>query len=71
MPLISLFVPQGGWASAQWILSQNIDPTGKIAVNAIKYGHFISAIIDFLIVSFCRFYHDQIPGRQATCFRAN
>jgi len=62
MPVISLLVPQGGWASAQWVLSQSMDASGKITVNAIKYGHFISAIIDFLVISFVVFIMTKFLG---------
>lgn len=62
MPVFSLFIPQGGWASAQWIISQSVDTTGKITINAIKYGHFISAIIDFLVISFVVFIMTRFLG---------
>lgn len=62
MPFISLLVPQGGWASAQWVLSQSIDASGKVTVNAIKYGHFISAIIDFLVISSVVFIMTKFLG---------
>ncbi len=62
MPFISWLVPQGGWASAQWILSQSADSSGRLTVNAIKYGHFISAIIDFLVISFVVFIMTKFLG---------
>jgi len=62
MPMISLVIPQGGWASAQWVLSKSVDASGQVSLNAIKYGHFISAIIDFLLISFIVFVMTKFLG---------
>jgi len=46
MPIISLVMPGGSWREA------------KIAItpkSAILYGHFLGAVIDFLIISFVLF----------------
>jgi large conductance mechanosensitive channel len=52
MPIIGLVLPAGDWREAQFVLSRTIDAAGKVSVNAIKYGDFFGAIIDFLIISF-------------------
>jgi len=46
MPVIGLFLPGGDWREAKIVLSQS---------NAIHYGHFIGAIIDFLVISLVLF----------------
>lgn len=55
MPVISLFLPGGAWREAKYVLSSNTDAAGKVVENAILYGHFIGAVIDFIIVSFVLF----------------
>lgn len=52
MPPIALIMPPGDWRQAQIQLSQAKDADGKVTVNAIKYGHFAGAMIDFVIISF-------------------
>ena len=55
MPVIGLVMPAGDWKNAQFVLTQGVDTTGNPTVNAIKYGHFLSAIIDFVIIAFVVF----------------
>ena len=55
MPLIALILPAGDWRDAQIVLSQSTDAAGKLTINAIKYGHFIGALIDFVCISFVVF----------------
>ena len=55
MPMISIVLPAGDWRDAQIVLSHSTDATGKITVNAIKYGHFLGALIDFICISFVVF----------------
>ncbi|HVR37823.1 MAG TPA: large conductance mechanosensitive channel protein MscL [Thermoanaerobaculia bacterium] len=45
MPILGLFLPAGGWRQAK------IDFFG----SPILYGHFIGAVVDFLIVSLVLF----------------
>jgi large conductance mechanosensitive channel len=71
MPIISCVLPEGGWASAQWIISQSIDSTGKVTINSIKYGHFISAIIDFLVISFVVFVMTKFLGVRQSSLTKN
>ncbi|MBA3857200.1 MAG: large conductance mechanosensitive channel protein MscL [Cyanobacteria bacterium PR.3.49] len=52
MPPIALVMPPGDWRQAQIELSKAKDADGKVTVNAIKYGHFAGAMIDFVIISF-------------------
>ncbi len=55
MPFISLVLPGGEWRSARLILSQATGPDGTEVVNAINYGSFMGAVIDFTIVAFVVF----------------
>jgi large conductance mechanosensitive channel len=55
MPPIALVMPPGDWRQAQIELSRAKDADGKVTVNAIKYGHFLGATIDFVIISFVVF----------------
>ncbi|MFH1257783.1 MAG: MscL family protein, partial [Candidatus Micrarchaeota archaeon] len=48
MPIISLVTPGGDWKSWQIVLSTASDGT---VTNAIKYGDFMGAFIDFLMVA--------------------
>lgn len=52
MPPIALVMPPGDWREAQIELSKAQGADGKTTVNAIKYGHFIGAIVDFVIIAF-------------------
>ncbi len=62
MPFFSSILPAGNWTSAQFILSKSTDITGATIVNAIKYGHFIGSIIDFLVISFVAFILTRFLG---------
>jgi large conductance mechanosensitive channel len=55
MPIVGLVMPAGDWRAAQFVLSQSKDANGAITVNAIKYGDFIGATIDFTIIAFVVF----------------
>jgi len=55
MPLIGLFLPGGNWREAKIVLSSATDASGKVTENAILYGHFLGALLDFLIISFVLF----------------
>lgn len=55
MPVIGLFLPGGNWREAKVVLSRATDATGKITENAVLYGHFIGAVLDFLVISFVVF----------------
>ena len=55
MPVIGIVMPAGDWKSAQIVLSQTVDAAGATTVNAIKYGHFLGAVIDFIIIAFVVF----------------
>ena len=53
MPVVGLIMPAGDWRDAQIILSTSPpDAAGKVTVSALKYGHFISSVIDFVIIAF-------------------
>lgn len=51
MPAIAVVMPPGDWREAQIELSRGKDANGKVTVNAIQYGHFVGAIVDFVIIA--------------------
>ena len=55
MPPIATVMPPGDWRQAQVELSRAKDADGKVTVNAVKYGHFAGAMVDFVIISFVVF----------------
>jgi large conductance mechanosensitive channel len=55
MPIVGLVLPKGDWREAQFVLSRATDPTGKISVNAIKYGDFVGNVVDFIVIAFIVF----------------
>ncbi|MFH0971525.1 MAG: large conductance mechanosensitive channel protein MscL [Candidatus Micrarchaeota archaeon] len=48
MPIIAMLTPGGDWKSWEIVLSRAADGT---VANSIKYGDFLGALIDFLIVA--------------------
>ena len=52
MPLISMAIPGGAWRDAKYVLS--LKPDGS-AANALTYGTFIGAVVDFVIIAFVVF----------------
>ena len=52
MPLISMIIPGGAWRDAKFVLS--LKPDGTVA-NAVTYGQFFGAIVDFVIIAFVVF----------------
>ena len=52
MPLISTIIPGGAWREAKFVLS--LKPDGTVA-NAVTYGTFAGAVVDFVIVAFVVF----------------
>lgn len=55
MPPIATVLPPGDWREAQIVLSKATDATGKVTVNAIKYGHLAGAMVDFTMISLAVF----------------
>ena len=55
MPVIGLLLPSGDWRQAKFVLKTATDAAGKTTENAILYGHFIGAVVDFVIISFVVF----------------
>jgi large conductance mechanosensitive channel len=55
MPIIGVFLPGGNWREAKIVLSRTTDAAGKVVENAILYGHFMGAILDFIVISFVVF----------------
>ena len=41
MPIITFFIPGGGWRDAVWMI-------GSIQLSI---GHFVGAVIDFLVIA--------------------
>lgn len=60
MPAVGMVMPAGDWRAAQFVLSQSKDATGAITVNAIKYGDFIGALVDFCIIAFVVFVFTKL-----------
>jgi large conductance mechanosensitive channel len=52
MPVIGLLVPGGAWRDLKYVLRVNPDGTPG---NALTYGAFIGAVVDFVIIAFCVF----------------
>lgn len=52
MPIIGLLIPGGAWRELKWVLTMKPDGTPG---NAVTYGQFVGAIVDFVIISFCVF----------------
>lgn len=48
MPLIGMLIPGGAWREAQIVLGTKMDGTPG---NAVTYGQFIGAMVDFVIVA--------------------
>ena len=57
MPLIGLVTGGGNVADLKWVLSEAVivDGVETVPENAVLYGAFIQAIIDFLIIALCIF----------------
>lgn len=55
MPVVGLILPGGGWREAKVVLTSTTDASGKVVENAILYGRFLGAVIDFIIISFVVF----------------
>ena len=55
MPIIALALGGGDWRSAAIELGKKTGSDGKVTVNAITYGHFLGAAIDFVIIAFVVF----------------
>lgn len=52
MPIIGLLIPGGAWRDLKWVLTMKADGTPG---NAVTYGQFVGAVVDFVIVAFCVF----------------
>lgn len=52
MPLIGLLIPGGAWRELKYVLRMNPDGTPG---NALTYGAFIGAVVDFAIITLCVF----------------
>jgi len=52
MPVIGMAIPGGAWREQKIVLSTN--PDGTVA-NAITYGSFLGAVVDFAIIAFVIF----------------
>ncbi len=52
MPVIGVLIPGGAWRDLRFVLTTKPDGT---AANAITYGQFMGALVDFVIIAFCVF----------------
>lgn len=48
MPLIGMLIPGGAWREAKIVLGTKLDGTPG---NAVTYGQFIGALVDFVIIA--------------------
>ena len=53
MPVIGVLIPGGEWRTLSLVLSAR--PDGSPA-NAITYGSFLGAVVDFVIIALCVFF---------------
>jgi large conductance mechanosensitive channel len=61
MPLVALAMPSGDWRAGAIVLRQAADVKDNVS---LKYGDFLGAVIDFLIVAFVLFLIiSQLVGR--------
>ena len=52
MPLIGLIIPGGAWRELKFVLTTKPDGT---PANAVTYGQFVGALVDFVIIAFVVF----------------
>jgi large conductance mechanosensitive channel len=52
MPLVGILIPGGEWRDLKWVITMKPDGTPG---NAIAYGAFLGAAVDFVIISFVIF----------------
>ncbi|MBI1798069.1 MAG: MscL family protein, partial [Candidatus Eisenbacteria bacterium] len=52
MPIIGLAIPGGEWRTLKLVLSSRLDGS---PANAITYGAFLGAVVDFVIIALCVF----------------
>ncbi len=52
MPLVALIMPSGDWRASGVTLRQAADPKDNVV---LKYGDFLGAVLDFLIVALVLF----------------
>jgi large conductance mechanosensitive channel len=52
MPIVALVMPSGDWRTSGIILRQAADPKDNVV---LKYGDFLGAVFDFLIVALVLF----------------
>ena len=52
MPVVGLLIPGGAWRDLKFVLSTKPDGTPG---NAITYGAFAGAVVDFAIIAACVF----------------
>ena len=50
--MIGVLIPGGEWRTLSFVLTRKADGS---AANAITYGSFIGAIVDFVIIALCVF----------------
>ncbi len=74
MPVISLAIPGGDWRDAAISLGPAVtDAAGKVSQKSLKYGSFIGALIDFLVISLVVFLiartlvKPEVPAPSKAC----
>jgi large conductance mechanosensitive channel len=51
MPVVGLILPAGDWREAKIVLKTVTDASGKVSESAIKYGHLIGTLVDFIFIA--------------------
>ena len=62
MPIIGIIFPGGAWRELKWVLTTNPDGT---PANAISYGAFLGAAVDFFFVALAVFMITKLLLRPA------
>ncbi|MCS6799153.1 MAG: large conductance mechanosensitive channel protein MscL [Myxococcota bacterium] len=65
MPVISLLLPDGDWRVAGWTLAER-GPAGPEGDVVLRWGHLLSAVVDFLIIAVVLFFVVRAANRLFT-----
>ncbi len=56
MPMVSLLIPGGQWRTAKLVLGQISKPDGSLVENALMFGQFLGAVVDFVVIGLVIFF---------------
>ncbi|HEY3288822.1 MAG TPA: large conductance mechanosensitive channel protein MscL [Anaerolineae bacterium] len=63
-PLIGVLLANVDLANAKIVLGTITGPDGKVVENALRYGNFISVLINFIIVMLVVFFVAKIVAKE-------